>query len=129
MAHAGRADPAQVKGQEASSASVIEAVRLSNSLAGMRGRPLPGLDETLESIQAVFCQGDPLPLDFLNKKLLIGDRLGELPGRTAGAALAAGHRCDPAPPAPEACGIGHAAGTRSAGRRRARRAAFSCTVC
>ena len=30
------------EGQEASSASVIEALRLSNSLAGMRGRPLPG---------------------------------------------------------------------------------------
>lgn len=67
------------EGQEASSASVIEAVRLANSLAGMRGRPLPGLDETLESIQAVFCQGDPLPLDFLRGPLLIGTRLGELP--------------------------------------------------
>ena len=67
------------EGQEASPASVIEAVRLSNSLAGMRGRPLPGLDETLESIQAVFCQGDALPLDFLKKKLLVGERLGELP--------------------------------------------------
>ncbi|MCW1923612.1 DUF5682 family protein [Luteolibacter arcticus] len=67
------------EGQEASSASVIEAVRLSHSLAGMRGRPLPGLDETLESIQAVFCQGDPLPLDFLRTRLLVGQRLGELP--------------------------------------------------
>ncbi|WP_035609496.1 DUF5682 family protein [Haloferula sp. BvORR071] len=67
------------EGQEASSASVIEAVRLANSLAGMRGRPLPGLDETLESIQSVFCQGDPLPLDFLRAPLLIGTRLGQLP--------------------------------------------------
>ncbi len=67
------------EGQEASSASVIEALRLSNSLAGIRGRPLPGLDETLQAMQAVFCQGDALPLDFLRKKLLIGDRLGELP--------------------------------------------------
>jgi hypothetical protein len=67
------------EGQEASPASVIEAVRLSNSLAGMRGRPSPGLDETLEAMQAVFCQGDALPLDFLRHKLLIGDRLGELP--------------------------------------------------
>lgn len=67
------------EGQEASSASVIEALRLSNSLAGMRGRPMPGLDETLESMQAVFCQGDALPLDFLKRKLLIGERLGELP--------------------------------------------------
>lgn len=67
------------EGQEASSASVIEALRLSNSLAGIRGRPLPGLDETLQAMQAVFCQGDALPLDFLRKKLLVGDRLGELP--------------------------------------------------
>jgi hypothetical protein len=67
------------EGQEASSASVIEALRLSNSLAGLRGRPLPGLDETLQAMQSVFCQGDALPLDFLNNKLLIGDRLGELP--------------------------------------------------
>ncbi|MEO5716848.1 MAG: DUF5682 family protein [Luteolibacter sp.] len=67
------------EGQEASPASVIEAVRLSNSLAGMRGRPMPGLDETLESIQTIFCQGDALALDLLKKKLLVGDRLGELP--------------------------------------------------
>lgn len=67
------------EGQEASSASVIEALRLSNSLAGMRGRPRPGLDETLESIQSVFCQGDPLPLDFLKPELLIGRKIGELP--------------------------------------------------
>jgi len=67
------------EGQEASSASVIEAVRLSSSLAGMRGRPLPGLDETLEAIQAIFCAGDPLALDFLKKPLLIGEALGELP--------------------------------------------------
>jgi len=69
----------RAEGQEASSASVIEALRLANSLAGIRGRPLPGLDETLQAIQAVFCQGDPLPLEFLGKKLLVGERLGELP--------------------------------------------------
>jgi hypothetical protein len=67
------------EGLEASSASVIEAIRLANSLAGMRGRPLPGLDETLESIQSVFCQGDPLPLDFLKPDLLVGRKMGELP--------------------------------------------------
>lgn len=67
------------EGQEASSASAIEAVRLANSLAGLRGRPLPGLDETLEAIQSVFCAGDPLALDFLRRPLLVGERLGELP--------------------------------------------------
>jgi hypothetical protein len=67
------------KDQEASSASVIEALRLANSLAGLRGRPLPGLDETLEAMQSVFCQGDALPLDFLRADLLVGSRLGKLP--------------------------------------------------
>lgn len=67
------------KDQEASSASVIEALRLANSLAGLRGRPLPGLDETLEAMQSVFCQGDALPLDFLRAELLVGTRLGKLP--------------------------------------------------
>jgi len=41
------------EGQEVSPASVIEAVRLSNSLAGMRGRPSPGLDETLEELKVL----------------------------------------------------------------------------
>lgn len=66
-------------GQEASSASVIEAVRLANALAGMRGRPLPGFDETMEAIQAIFCAGDPVPIGFLRKPLVIGERMGELP--------------------------------------------------
>jgi hypothetical protein len=67
------------EGQEASSASVIEAIRLANSLAGMRGRPQPGLDETLEAMQTVFCMGDALPLNFLRTKLLIGEVMGKLP--------------------------------------------------
>lgn len=64
----------------ASSASVIEAVRLSTALAGLRGRPRPGLPETMEAMRSVFCHGDATPLQLLNKHLLIGERLGELPG-------------------------------------------------
>lgn len=67
------------EGQEASAASVIEAIRLANSLAGMRGRPLPGLDESLEAVRAVFCMGDGLPLELLRSKLLIGEVMGSLP--------------------------------------------------
>lgn len=62
-----------------SSASVIEAVRLSTALAGLRGRPRPGLPETMEAMRSVFCQGDATPLQLLRKKLLIGEKLGELP--------------------------------------------------
>ncbi len=64
---------------EGSSASIIEATRLSQSLAGLRGRPRPGLDESLESIQTVFCAGDPVPLALLKKPLLIGAKLGAVP--------------------------------------------------
>lgn len=64
---------------EGSSASIIEAVRLSESLAGLRGRPRPGLDESLEAIRTVFCSGDEAPLGLLEKPLLIGEALGSLP--------------------------------------------------
>lgn len=63
----------------ASSASVIEAVRLAGALAGLRGRPAAGLPETLEAMRAVFCEGDATVLTLLRKPLLIGERLGELP--------------------------------------------------
>jgi len=68
---------------EGSSASIIEAVRLSDSLAGLRGRPKPGLEETMEAMQAIFCQGDGTLLQLLDKPLLINDRLGELPDGVA----------------------------------------------
>jgi hypothetical protein len=67
------------EGQEASAAGVIEAIRLANSLAGLRGRPQPGLDESLEAMRTVFCMGDGLPLGFLRRKLLIGEVMGSLP--------------------------------------------------
>ena len=68
---------------EGSSASIIEATRLSQSLAGLRGRPRPGLDESLEAIRTVFCAGDPTPLALLNKPLLIGAKLGSVPDEVA----------------------------------------------
>jgi hypothetical protein len=63
----------------ASSASVIEAVRLAQALAGLRGRPAAGLPETLEAMRAVFCEGDGALLGLLKRPLLVGERLGELP--------------------------------------------------
>jgi len=68
---------------EGSSASIIEAVRLSETLAGLRGRPRPGLPETLEAMTSIFCQGEGASLDLLRKPLLLGDRMGELPSGIA----------------------------------------------
>ncbi|MFC7217417.1 DUF5682 family protein [Streptomyces polyrhachis] len=62
-----------------SSAHVIEAVRLADTLAAMRGRPLPGLEETLDAVRAVMCEGSDVPLALIGDRLVVGDALGEVP--------------------------------------------------
>ncbi|MET9695754.1 DUF5682 family protein [Streptomyces sp. NPDC006529] len=65
--------------RQVSSAHVIEAVRLAQTLAAMRGRPLPGLGETLEAARAVMCEGSDVPLALIQDRLVVGDVLGEVP--------------------------------------------------
>lgn len=65
--------------RQVSSAHVIEAVRLAETLAAMRGRPLPGLTETLEAVRAVMCDGSDIPLALIEDRLVVGDVLGEVP--------------------------------------------------
>ncbi|MEV5238897.1 DUF5682 family protein [Streptomyces cinnamoneus] len=62
-----------------SSAHVIEAVRLADTLAALRGRPLAGLTETTDAIRAVMCEGSDVPLALVRNRLVIGDVLGEVP--------------------------------------------------
>ena len=67
---------------DASSASVIEAVRLADALAAMRNRPLPGLAEVNEAILTVLCHGDATPLKLIRKRLDTGQRIGRVPPET-----------------------------------------------
>ncbi|WP_078591497.1 DUF5682 family protein [Streptomyces megasporus] len=62
-----------------SSAHVIEAVRLADTLAALRGRPLPGLGETVDAVRAVMCEGSDVPLALVHDRLIVGDALGEVP--------------------------------------------------
>ncbi|MFD5626137.1 DUF5682 family protein [Streptomyces sp. NPDC127072] len=62
-----------------SSAHVIEAVRLADTLAAMRGRPLPGLTETTDAVRAVMCEGSDVPLSLVRDRLVVGDVMGEVP--------------------------------------------------
>ena len=67
---------------DASPASVIEAIRLADSLAALRGHPLPGLPELSEAVRAVFCFGNDLPMRLIADKLIVGERLGHVPAET-----------------------------------------------
>ncbi|MGW2511052.1 DUF5682 family protein [Streptomyces scopuliridis] len=62
-----------------SSAHVIEAVRLAETLAAMRGRPLAGLAETTDAVRAVMCEGSDVPLGLIHDRLIVGEVLGEVP--------------------------------------------------
>ncbi|MFJ7901160.1 DUF5682 family protein [Streptomyces sp. NPDC096198] len=62
-----------------SPAHVIEAVRLADTLAALRGRPLPGLSETTDAVRAVMCEGSDVPLALVRDRLVVGDVLGEVP--------------------------------------------------
>ncbi len=67
---------------DASSASVIEAVRLADSLAAMRDLPMAGLAELKEAVLSVLCRGEPAQLRVIEEKLEIGERLGAVPPET-----------------------------------------------
>ncbi|MET7642844.1 DUF5682 family protein [Streptomyces sp. NPDC005426] len=62
-----------------SSAHVIEAVRLADTLAALRGRPLAGLSETTDAVRAVMCEGSDVPLALVRDQLVVGVTLGDVP--------------------------------------------------
>src|SRR6202011_4036705 len=62
-----------------SSAHIIEAVRLAETLAALRTRPLAGLAEVSEATKSVMCDGDELAASFVTRDLVVGARLGAVP--------------------------------------------------
>lgn len=72
----------RAEGLDASSASVIETVRLADALAAMRDLPMPGLAELREAIQTVLCHGNAEPMTLIRQRLEIGNQLGEVPTGT-----------------------------------------------
>ncbi|MGW6656158.1 DUF5682 family protein [Rhodococcus sp. NPDC055024] len=65
-----------------SSAHVIEAVRLADTLAALRSRPLAGLSEVTEATRAVMCEGNDVLLDLITRRLVVGEALGAVPEET-----------------------------------------------
>lgn len=66
-------------GQIISTASVIEATRLSTSLAILRNRPAPGFEEIREAVIACLCFGEKLIWKEAEEKILLGNLVGEVP--------------------------------------------------
>lgn len=62
-----------------SSAHLIEATRLADTLATLRGRTLAGLTEVTDAVQSVLCGGYDTPMALVRDKLVIGEDLGEVP--------------------------------------------------
>src|SRR4029453_14064440 len=68
----------RVRDLPVSSAHVIEAVRLAETLASLRGRPLAGLAEVTEATRAVLCDGDELGVRYVTDHLVVGQALGSV---------------------------------------------------
>lgn len=64
---------------DCSSAHLIEATRLAETLAALRQRPLPSLQELHEASRTVLTMGDATALHFIEEQLYIGERMGKVP--------------------------------------------------
>jgi hypothetical protein len=67
------------RGRATSTASVIEAARLAESLASLRDLAMPGLEEMREASLATLCHGESVPLRLIETELVIGGAVGEIP--------------------------------------------------
>jgi hypothetical protein len=66
------------EGHAASTASAIEAARLTLSLAALRDLPMPGLSEMREAAMAALCHGDDMALKLIERRLYVGETVGEV---------------------------------------------------
>lgn len=67
---------------DCSSAHVIEAVRLSETLAILRGRPLADLSDIADATRSIFCFDSDLAMGLIGRELLVGLRMGQVPADT-----------------------------------------------
>jgi hypothetical protein len=67
------------EGLDVSPAHIIDAVRLAESLAAMRGWSRPGLPEFNEAVESVMCGGDHEPMQLIQRRLIVSERMGMVP--------------------------------------------------
>lgn len=67
------------EGIEASAAHAMEAVHLTHALTALRHLQLPGLEELESAALTVFCGGNSSPLELIRRRLVVGNKVGQLP--------------------------------------------------
>lgn len=75
------------RGLDASPAQAVDAVRLAEALAALRGRALPDLEDLTEAATAALGGGSPMALELIRSRLVVGERLGQVPPDTPGVPL------------------------------------------
>ncbi|MEO1595993.1 MAG: DUF5682 family protein [Pseudomonadota bacterium] len=68
----------RTEGIAASTSSVIDATRLALSLSAVRNLSIPGLAEMRDASLAALCHGDVIPLEIINRELIVGSGVGEV---------------------------------------------------
>jgi hypothetical protein len=74
-------DHLRLRGFAASLADTIEAYRLAVTLAAIRGKAEPGLDEVREASIATLTRGDPVPVEGFLWSAVIGHAVGKVASR------------------------------------------------
>jgi Family of unknown function (DUF5682) len=67
------------KGIDVSTAHVMEAYHLAQALTHLRNKSKVALEELNEATLAVMCMGDTILLEFIQEKLIVGNKLGKVP--------------------------------------------------
>lgn len=67
------------KQMDTSVAHVIEAVRLTESLASLRGFSKAGLEELNEATLTVLCNGESILMQLIHDELIVSNKIGKVP--------------------------------------------------
>jgi hypothetical protein len=67
------------QGLTASTAQVIDTIRLAETLSAVRELHTPGLPELMEAAQATLVEGQTTPMLLIRRQLIVGEAMGSVP--------------------------------------------------
>ena len=67
------------EGRDISTAHVLETYKLAMALSRLRSKAHINIEELNEATLTVMCMGDPIYLELIKRKLIVGEKIGEVP--------------------------------------------------